>query len=158
MTRCTRTCALVQQAGFAVNYPLVRLGLAGQPPHIYTIYMNQPAILLSHINEPATIRTSQPNRLYERVGLGGKLTGQDDVALDVNQCSGSTTRLFMTTSSRESRDKKHGILLCVHTQRAITFARAARPAVPSGRPECSTAAVTEHEWRNGTSLSGARKG
>jgi hypothetical protein len=40
MTRCTRTRALVQQAGFAVN--------------------------------------------CERVGLGGKLTGQDGVALDVD--------------------------------------------------------------------------
>ena len=28
-----------------------------------TVYMNQPAVLLSHINEPVTIRTSQPNRL-----------------------------------------------------------------------------------------------
>jgi len=37
--------------------------LAGQPPHMDTIHMNQPVVLLSHINEPATIRTSQPNRL-----------------------------------------------------------------------------------------------
>ena len=28
-----------------------------------TVSMKQPAVLLSHINEPATIRTSQPNRL-----------------------------------------------------------------------------------------------
>ena len=36
-------------------------GLAGQPPHMGTIHMNQSTVLLSHINEPATIRTSQPN-------------------------------------------------------------------------------------------------
>ena len=29
--------------------------LAGQPPHMSTIHMNQPAVLFSHINEPATI-------------------------------------------------------------------------------------------------------
>ena len=39
------------------------LGLAGLPPHMATIHANQPAVLLSHINEPATIRSSQPNRL-----------------------------------------------------------------------------------------------
>ena len=38
-------------------------GWAGQPSHRNTVYMNQPAVLLSHINEPATIRISQPNRL-----------------------------------------------------------------------------------------------
>ena len=38
-------------------------GLAGQPPHMATVYAKQPAVLLSHINEPAKIRTSQPNRL-----------------------------------------------------------------------------------------------
>ena len=38
-------------------------GWAGQPPHMDNIYMNQPAVLLSHINEPAMIRSSQPNRL-----------------------------------------------------------------------------------------------
>ena len=32
-------------------------GLAGQPPHIDTIHMNQSAVLLSHINELATIRS-----------------------------------------------------------------------------------------------------
>jgi len=42
-----------------------RLGLAGQPPHMDTIYMNQPAVFLFHINEPATIRTSHPNRLMD---------------------------------------------------------------------------------------------
>ena len=36
--------------------------LAGQSPHMGTIHMNQPTVLISHINEPATIRTSQPNR------------------------------------------------------------------------------------------------
>ena len=41
------------------------LGLAGQPPHMATIYANQPAVLLSHINEPATTRTSQPNILVD---------------------------------------------------------------------------------------------
>ena len=30
-------------------------GWAGQPPHKKTVYLNQPAVLLSHINEPATI-------------------------------------------------------------------------------------------------------
>ena len=39
------------------------LGLAGLPPHMATIHANQPAVLLSHINEPATIQISQPNRL-----------------------------------------------------------------------------------------------
>ena len=34
-------------------------GLAGQPSHINTVHMNQPAVLLSHINEPTTIRTCQ---------------------------------------------------------------------------------------------------
>ena len=29
--------------------------LAGQPPHMDTIHMNQSAVLLSHINESATI-------------------------------------------------------------------------------------------------------
>jgi len=38
-------------------------GWAGQPPHMDTVPTNQPTVLLSHINEPATIRTSQPNRL-----------------------------------------------------------------------------------------------
>jgi len=36
-----------------------RLGLAGQPPHMDTIHMNQSVVLLSHINEPATIQVSQ---------------------------------------------------------------------------------------------------
>ena len=35
-----------------------RLGLADQPPRMNTIYINQPAILLSHINEPK--HTNQP--------------------------------------------------------------------------------------------------
>jgi len=39
------------------NLLLVRLGLASQPPHMDTIYMNQPAVLFSHVNEPATIQT-----------------------------------------------------------------------------------------------------
>jgi len=30
-------------------------GWAGQPPHKSTVYHNQLAVLLSHINEPATI-------------------------------------------------------------------------------------------------------
>ena len=38
-----------------------RLGLAGQPPHMDTIHINQPAILLSHINKPASTQTGQPN-------------------------------------------------------------------------------------------------
>ena len=33
-------------------------GWAGQPPLMDTVHINQPAILLSHINEPVTIRTS----------------------------------------------------------------------------------------------------
>ena len=44
-------------------------GLAGQPSHINTVYVNQPAVLLSHVNEPATIRTSQPNRLKPSIIL-----------------------------------------------------------------------------------------
>ena len=34
-------------------------GLAGQPPPMATVAANQPAVPLSHVNEPATIRTSQ---------------------------------------------------------------------------------------------------
>ena len=37
-------------------------GLAGQPPPIATVAANQPAVPLSHVNEPATIRISQPNK------------------------------------------------------------------------------------------------
>ena len=45
----------------------VRLGAAGwlgwpALSHEH-VHVSQPAVLLSHINEPATIRTSQPNRL-----------------------------------------------------------------------------------------------
>ena len=41
-------------------------GLAGQPSHINMVHANQSAVLLSHVNEPATIRTSQPNMLSTR--------------------------------------------------------------------------------------------
>ena len=37
--------------------------LAGQPSQKNTVHANQPAVFLSHVNESATIRTSQPNRL-----------------------------------------------------------------------------------------------
>ena len=46
--------------------------LAGQPPHMDTVHMNQPAVLLYHINKPVTIRTSQPNRLLNnKFGYNG---------------------------------------------------------------------------------------
>jgi len=37
-------------------------GWADQLPHKNTVHLNQSAVLLTHTNEPATIRTSQPNR------------------------------------------------------------------------------------------------
>ena len=47
-------------------------GWAGQPPHMDTVSMNQPAVLLSRINESVTIRTNQSNRLlvvHARLGF-----------------------------------------------------------------------------------------
>ena len=38
-------------------------GLAGQPSQQNIVHVNQAVILLSHVNKPVTIRTSQPNML-----------------------------------------------------------------------------------------------
>ena len=54
----------VVRAAYSMIVGLAGAGWAGQPPHMSTVHLNQPAVLLSHINEPATIRTSQPNRLF----------------------------------------------------------------------------------------------
>ena len=47
------------------SYQPDRLGAAGQPSQQNTVHANQPAVLLSHVNEPATIRTSQQGRELE---------------------------------------------------------------------------------------------
>ena len=47
---------------YSVFAALAGWGWAGQPPHKNTVHMNRSAVLLSHINKSATIRTSQPNR------------------------------------------------------------------------------------------------
>ena len=45
--------------------------------------MNQPVVLLSHINEPATIRTSQPNRLsVALIVFGAFVAGARDLSFD----------------------------------------------------------------------------
>ena len=60
-------------------------GQAGQPPHMATIHANQPAVLLSHINESATIRSSQPNRplVFTRSKAIGKFEMMSQVTFSV---------------------------------------------------------------------------